>query len=109
MKYLITESQKENIIKKYILSNFDRVDDVWFITRSVYYGSGSVNGKDRGEEIIINILVDNSSREDSLTNSELRELKNTIINKTDKTFNLGYNTYGSKWEFSFRKKVIENF
>jgi transcription antitermination factor NusG len=80
MKYLITESQKENIIKKYILSNFDRVDDVWFITRSVYYGSGSVNGKDRGEEIIINILVDNSSREDSLTNSELRELKNTIIN-----------------------------
>ena len=85
MKYLITESQKENIIKKYILSNFDRVDDVWFITRSVYYGSGSVNGKDRGEEIIINILVDNSSREDSLTNSELRELKNTIINKTDKT------------------------
>jgi transcription antitermination factor NusG len=68
MKYLITESQKENIIKKYILSNFDRVDDVWFITRSVYYGSGSVNGKDRGEEIIINIFVDNSSREDSLTN-----------------------------------------
>ena len=63
MKYLITESQKENIIKKYILSNFDRVDDVWFITRSVYYGSGSVNGKDRGEEIIINILVDNSARE----------------------------------------------
>ena len=109
MKYLITESQKENIIKKYIMSNFDRVDDVWFITRSVYYGSGSVNGKDRGEEIIINILVDNSSREDSLTNSELRELKNTIINKTDKTFNLGYNRYGGGWGFSFLQKVIEKF
>ena len=54
MKYLITESQKENIIKKYILSNFDRVDDVWFTNRSVYYGSGPINGKDSGEQIIIN-------------------------------------------------------
>jgi hypothetical protein len=27
----------------------------------------------------------------------------------DKTFNLGYNRYGGGWEFSFRKKVIENF
>ena len=95
--------------QKFFDINFDRVDDVWFITRSVYYGSGSVNGKDRGEEIIINILVDNSSREDSLTNSELRELKNTIINKTDKTFNLGYNRYGGGWGFSFLQKVIEKF
>jgi hypothetical protein len=44
-----------------------------------------------------------------LTKLNLIDLKRSIINTTDKTFNLGYNTYGSKWEFSFRKKVIENF
>jgi hypothetical protein len=107
MKYLITESQKENIIKKYILSNFDRVDDVWFTTRSVYYGSGPINGKDRGEEIIINVLVNNL--DDELTKPNLFELKQSIISKTDKTFNLGYNRYGGGWGFSFLQKVIEKF
>jgi len=107
MKYLITESQKENIIKKYILSNFDRVDDVWFTTRRVYYGSGPVNGKDSGEEIIINILVNNLDNE--LTKPNLFELKQSIINKTDNTFNLGYNRYGGGWGFSFSQKVIEKF
>jgi transcription antitermination factor NusG len=107
MKYLITENQKENIIKKYILSNFDRVDDVWFTTRSVYYGSGPVNGKDSGEEIIINILVNNLDNE--LTKPNLFELKQSIINTTDKTFNLGYNRYGGGWGFSFSQKVIDKF
>ena len=107
MKYLITENQKENIIKKYILSNFDRVDDVWFTNRIVYYGSGPINGKDSGEEIIINILVNNLDNE--LTKPNLFELKQSIINKTDKTFNLGYNRYGGGWGFSFSKKIIDKF
>jgi len=107
MKYLITESQKENIIKKYILSNFDRVDDVWFTNRSVYYGSGPINGKDRGEEIIINVLVNNL--DDELTKPNLFELKQSIISKTDKTFNLGYNRYGGGWGFSFSQKTIQKF
>jgi hypothetical protein len=107
MKYLITESQKENIIKKYILSNFDRVDDVWFTNRSVYYGSGPINGKDRGEEIIINVLVNNL--DDELTKPNLFELKQSIISKTDKTFNLGYNRYGGGWAFSFSQKTIQKF
>jgi len=107
MKYLITESQKENIIKKYILSNFDRVDDVWFTNRSVYYGSGPINGKDRGEEIIINVLVNNL--DDELTKPNLFELKQSIISKTDKTFNLGYNRYGGGWGFSFSQKIIQKF
>jgi hypothetical protein len=107
MKYLITESQKENIIKKYILSNFNRVDDVWFTNRSVYYGSGPINGKDRGEEIIINVLVNNL--DDELTKPNLFELKQSIISKTDKTFNLGYNRYGGGWGFSFSQKIIDKF
>ena len=107
MKYLITESQKENTLKKFIMSNFDRVEDVWFEKRNVYYGSGPINGKDRGEQTIINVLVNNL--DDELSNLDLRELKRKIIDKTDKIFNLKYNTYGSNWEFGFRKKVIDRF
>lgn len=109
MRYIITESRKEDIIKKFILSNFDRVTDVWFTTRSVYYGSGPVNGKDRGQQTIIKILVDNSSEENKLTNAELSKLRRDIISKTDNLFNLGYNTYGGGWEFSFNKLVIQPF
>ena len=93
MKYLITESQKENIIKKYILSNFDRVDDVWFTTRE--------------NEIIINVLVNNL--DDELTKTNLYELRQSIINKADKTFNLGYNRPNGGWAFSFSQKTIQKF
>jgi len=107
MKYVISENKKEDVIKKFIMSTFDRVDDVWYKKRSVLYGSGPVNGKDRGEVTIINVLVNNL--DDELSNLDLRELKRKIIDKTDKIFNLKYNTYGSNWEFGFRKKVIDRF
>jgi len=107
MKYVISESKKEDVIKKFIMSTFDRVDDVWYEKRSVFYGSGPINGKDRGEQTIIIVLVNNL--DDELSNQDLRELKRKIIDKTDKVFNLKYNTYGSNWEFGFRKKVIDKF
>jgi len=107
MKYLITENQKENTLKKFIMSNFDRVEDVWFEKRNVYYGSGPVNGKDRGVETIIVVLVDNL--DDELTKQDLSDLKRNIIEKTDKVFDLGYTRYGGGWGFGFRKKVIESF
>jgi len=47
--------------------------------------------------------------DDELSNLDLRELKRKIIDKTDKVFNLKYNTYGSNWEFCFHKKVIDKF
>ena len=101
MKYLITESQKENTLKKFIMSNFDRVEDVWFEKRNVYYGS------DKGEETVIMVLVDNL--DDELTKQDLSDLKKNIIEKTDKVFDLGYYRYGGGWSFGFRKKVIESF
>lgn len=93
MNYLITESQKENTLKKFIMSNFDRIDDVWFTTRR--------------NEIVINVLVDNL--DDELSSQNLFDLKRSIINKADKTFNLGYNRPNGGWAFGFRKKVIEQF
>jgi hypothetical protein len=47
--------------------------------------------------------------DDELSKQDLQELKLKIINRTDKIFNLKYNSYGSTWEFNFRKKVIEPF
>ena len=107
MKYIISENKKDDIIKQYIMSTFDRVDDVWYEKRTVYYGSGPVNGKDRGEQTIIIVLVNNL--DDELSKQDLRELKEKIINRIDKVFNLKYNSYGSNWGFGFRKKVIEPF
>jgi len=107
MKYVISENKKEDVIKKFIMSTFDRVDDVWYEKRTVWYGSGPINGKDRGEQTIINVLVNNL--DDELSTQDLRELKRKIIDKTNKVFNLKYNTYGSNWEFGFHKKVIDKF
>jgi len=107
MKYVISESKKEDVIKKFIMTTFDRVDDVWYEKRTVLYGSGPVNGKNKGEVTIIYVLVNNL--DDELSTQDLRELKGKIIDKTDKVFNLKYNTYGSNWEFGFRKKVIDKF
>jgi hypothetical protein len=89
------------------MSTFDRVDDVWYEKRTVLYGSGPINGKDRGEQTIIIILVNNL--DDELSKQDLQELKQKIINRIDKVFNLKYNSYGSNWGFGFRKKVIEPF
>jgi hypothetical protein len=47
--------------------------------------------------------------DDELTKLNLIDLKRSIINTTDKTFNLGYNTYGGGWGFSFSKKIIDKF
>ncbi len=100
MKYVISENKKEDVIKKFIMATFDRVDDVWYEKRTVLYGSGR-------EVTIIYVLVNNLDNE--MSTQDLRELKRKIIDKTDKFFNLKYNTYGSNWEFGFRKKVIDRF
>lgn len=107
MKYLITEGQKENTLKKYIMSNFDRVDDVWFEKRRVLYGSGPVNGKDRGEETTIVVVVNNLDNE--LSDADLIKLRREIRQKTDKVFDLGYDRYGGGWNIGFRKKIIVSF
>lgn len=107
MKYLITENQQENTLKKYIMSNFDRVDDVWFQKRKVLYGSGPVNGKDRGEETTIVVVVNNLDNE--LSDADLIKLRREIRQKTDKVFDLGYDRYGGGWNIGFRKKIIVSF
>lgn len=109
MKYLITESQQENIIKKFIMSNFNRVTDVKFKTKTVQYGSGPVNGKTKGEITDIICIVDNTDPDTKLSGVDLLRLRKEIIRLTDRTFNLNYDTYGSEWGFVFMKKVLEQF
>jgi hypothetical protein len=109
MKYLITESQQENVIKKFILSNFNRVTDVIFETKSIHYGSGPVNGKTNGIRTDIICIVDNTNPETELNNVDLLRLRKEIIRLTNRTFNLNYDRYGSEWGFVFMKKVLEQF
>ena len=109
MKYLITESQQENIIKKFIMSNFNRVTDVIFKIKTVHYGSGPVNGKSNGTRTDIICIVDNTNPETELNNVDLLRLRKEIIRLTDRTFNLEYDKYGSDWGFTFIKKVLEQF
>jgi len=109
MKYLITESQQENIIKKFIMSNFSRVTDVKFKTKTVQYGSGPVNGKTKGEITDIICIVDNTDPDTKLDGVELLRLRKEIVRLTNKTFNLNYDRYGSEWGFVFMKKVLEQF
>lgn len=109
MKYLITESQQENIIKKFIMSNFNRVTDVKFKTKTVQYASGPVNGKTNGTRTEIICIVDNTDPDTKLNSVDLLRLRKEIIRLTDRTFNLNYDRYGSEWGFVFMKKVLEQF
>jgi hypothetical protein len=68
---------------------------------SVVVGVGVVFGG------VINVLVDNL--DDELTKTNLYELRQSIINKADKTFNLGYNRPNGGWAFSFSQKTIQKF
>ena len=91
------------------MSNFNRVTDVKFKTKTVQYGSGPVNGKTKGEITDIICIVDNTDSDTKLDNVELLRLRKEIIRLTDRTFNLNYDTFGSEWGFVFMKKVLEQF
>ena len=63
MKYLITESKISELIKDYILKNYDDVTDVEINTKRVQLGSGP---NDKGETIInrkvITIIINNLNK-----------------------------------------------
>ena len=80
---------------------------MWFQKRKVYYGSGPINGKDRGEETTIVVVVNNLDNE--LSDADLIKLRREIRQKTDKVFDLGYDRYGGGWNIGFRKKIIVSF
>ena len=64
MKYIITESKMENMIKNYLLNNVNDVVDVEFGTKRVHLGSGpNKYGKTNVDQKVIMITIDNVKNE----------------------------------------------
>jgi hypothetical protein len=99
MKYILTESKINNMIKDYILKNYD-VADVEFGDKRVQLGSGP---NEKGESIIdrkvISVTIDNINKK--MTISELKEISREIYRHLTTMFNIKSFEYGSEWEIKF--------
>ena len=99
MKYIITESRIENIIKDYILKNYD-VMDVEFGTKRVGLGSGP---NEKGETSVVqrNITIYINNIKNTKNYGDLREIKVNISKALEQLFGLDFRTYGSEWDLTF--------
>lgn len=100
MKYIITESKMENMIKKYILNNLNNVVDVEFGTKRVYLGSGpNDKGYSTVDQKVIMITIDNVK--DNKRPFELREESRKIASIIEGLFGIDFKSYGSEWALKF--------
>lgn len=100
MKYLITENKMNDLIEKYIKSNFSEVVSVRFYNVNVYLASDA-------RTIVrtdIHVIADtNNVRNENIeyihqgSIHQAREFKRELWNELNSIFNLGLELYGSKW------------
>jgi hypothetical protein len=100
MKYIITESKIENMIKEYILNDDNDVVDVEFGTKRVYLGSGP---NEKGERNVIQkvIMVTIDNVKNKKTSYELREETRKIASTLEGLFGIDFKSYGSEWDLKF--------
>jgi hypothetical protein len=95
MRYIITESRIENIIKDYILNNYD-VMDVDLIGGKIHLGSGpNEKGQTEIEQKIIVVYINNIKGEKS--RDEIRKIKKTLWDRLNGLFGINLDKYGSGW------------
>jgi hypothetical protein len=98
MKYLITESKMNSVIKDFLLENTDIIK-VEFGTHRVGLGSGP---NEKGERSIIQkqifVYIDNIDGDK--TYGQLREMKKSISDTLKNLFNLDFESYGSEWDLN---------
>jgi hypothetical protein len=100
MKYIITESKMENMIKEYILNDDNDVVDVEFGTKRIYLGSGpNKKGETNVDQKVIMITVDNV--DNKKTSSELKEGTRKIARTLEGLFGIDFKSYGSEWSLKF--------
>jgi hypothetical protein len=100
MKYIITESKLENMIKEYILNDDNNIVDVEFGTKRVYLGSGpNEKGETEVMQKVIMITIDNVKKKKS--SSELRENTRKIASTLEGLFGIDFKSYGSEWDLKF--------
>ena len=100
MKYIITESKMENMIKNYILNNNNDVVDVEFGTKRAHLGSGpNEKGETTVDRKVIMITIDNLKNKK--TPLELREETREIARTLEGLFGIDFRNYGSEWDLRF--------
>ncbi len=100
MKYVVTESKMENIIKKYIPNDDNDIVDIEFGTRRIGLGSGpNEKGETSVDQKVIMITIDNVKNKK--TPSELREITRKIASKLENLFGIDFRSYGSEWDLKF--------
>lgn len=100
MKYIITESRLENMVKDYILSNYDNIADVEFDVKRVHLGSGpNEKGETEVDQKVIMVTLDNVKNKK--TPGELRESTRKIARVLESVFGIDFRIYGGEWDLRF--------
>ena len=100
MKIIITESKFENVIKDYILNEYDNIVDVEFGTKRVHLGSGpNEKGETEVNQKVIMVTIDNVKNRK--TPGELRENTRKIARIIEGVFGIDFRSYGSEWDLKF--------
>jgi hypothetical protein len=100
MKYIITESKIENMIKNYILNDDNDVVDVEFGSQRIMLGSGP---NEKGEKIVTQkvIMVTFDNVKNKKTSGELWESARKIGRTLEGLFGVNFRDYGSEWALKF--------
>lgn len=98
MKYLITESQINNVIERFLYKKFPEVVNVNFKKKKVMLAST----KETKEVNVIAILIDpyNLLTSNDFTNIvqySLSDIKKEISDSLEKYFKIDWRQYGSDW------------
>lgn len=98
MKYIITESKMNNMIKDYILKYHD-VMDVDFETKRVHLGSGpNEKGETSVEQKVIVVYINNIKNDKNY--GELKSIKSDIYSSLEGLFGIDFSAYGSEWDLN---------
>ena len=107
MKYIITEGRMINMIKEYILKNYDVVDVVFDIKR-VHLASGpNKKGETSVVQTTIEIYINNIKN--TKTFVDLQNIKTGIMFNLEQLFGIDFRTYGSKWDLTFYEVTRKPF
>lgn len=102
MKYIITESKVNLIIKKVILDEFSMVKEVRFTNLKVVMGSSQ--GAPTIERTVIWVILDNGQNQ--YDRNQLIEIRRNIRSLVDGIFGLDLGKYGSEWDIEFRQVAM---
>lgn len=95
MRYIITESRIEGLVKEFILNNYDVVN-VDITTKQVKLGSGpNREGKDIINRKVINVEINNDNNRDNYYN--IIQIGIKIGEDLKNYFGFALGEYGSEW------------